>query len=435
MRTRARAGDRTTTSWGSSVGSATNRWPSASRSTSSWRVMPWQAWICTLSSRGSRPDAAMARRSARDVVAAAVASSVWRRRRRVGRRLDSSAAMPPMSAVDSIAGRAHDRSSGCSNVDHRVDGAAGDEPARQRPPRPLPSPRRRMDEVQVHVAPRRQRVEDVELGRRDGAGAEHRHPLRELGFERPARTPASRSGSISARAGEPIAARTLRHSVGLPPLVGREQHDGVVFVDRAVAVVAGLPLLQQLRPVVGVPVEQVGDAAGGGVRAGSGRGPLPSAPGSQPGTSTRPSASTRSTAHVSRSRSHGVSLSNSSPSAAALKRLGKTMSMLAAMPSWRAMRCCSQSRTPAVGTATTSVANGSGSGCASSSASEAPSGSRCGPWWMWRGKESLGECGWWRSGVDPIPPQGCDTDPPATAGRRGRTVTRAGAGGSRRPPG
>ena len=45
---RSRSGQMTMTSSGRSDGSATNRWPRASRSTSSWRIVPWQAWTWML---------------------------------------------------------------------------------------------------------------------------------------------------------------------------------------------------------------------------------------------------------------------------------------------------------------------------------------------------------------------------------------------------
>ena len=44
------SGHITITSRGSSVGSSSSRWRIASRSTSTWRARPWQAWICTLRS-------------------------------------------------------------------------------------------------------------------------------------------------------------------------------------------------------------------------------------------------------------------------------------------------------------------------------------------------------------------------------------------------
>ena len=45
---RSRSGQMTMTSSGRSDGSATNRWPRASRNTSSWRIVPWQAWTWML---------------------------------------------------------------------------------------------------------------------------------------------------------------------------------------------------------------------------------------------------------------------------------------------------------------------------------------------------------------------------------------------------
>ena len=42
-----------TTSRGSRVGSSAKRWVIASRTTSAWRVRPWQAWTCSEVSRSS----------------------------------------------------------------------------------------------------------------------------------------------------------------------------------------------------------------------------------------------------------------------------------------------------------------------------------------------------------------------------------------------
>ena len=67
-RTLSMSGHMTIMSRGSSVGSSARRWRIASRSTSTWRARPWQAWIRTLSS-----SAASSSRSS-------AAPAQWRRR-------------------------------------------------------------------------------------------------------------------------------------------------------------------------------------------------------------------------------------------------------------------------------------------------------------------------------------------------------------------
>ena len=184
-----------------------------------------------------------------------------------------------------------------------------------------------------------------------------------------------RSGICSATLGLPSRWRTRRHRSNCQCIDGGNRSDGVLVAGRwrpadrhrshrAVATHAELPLPEDLGPRRGVAVEQVGDSAGDGeaVRW-SGPAVATGSTAVQPGTSTAPSSRTSSTAHVSRSTLHGSSPS-SSPIAAAKKRPGYGIAMLAAMPKSLAMRRVSQSRTPAVGTATTKRAKGSPPGAA-----------------------------------------------------------------------
>ena len=99
--------------------------------------------------------------------------------------------------------------------------------------------------------------------------------------------------------------------------------------DGPVARGAVAPLLQELGPVGGVAVEQVGDAPGDGEPARAAR---RRRRGASPGTWTTPDSSAASTVHVSRSTDHGSSTSSGSTSAAAMNRPGNGMSMFAATP-------------------------------------------------------------------------------------------------------
>ena len=143
------------------------------------------------------------------------------------------------------------------------------------------------------------------------------------------------------------------------------------------------PLLDDLRAVDRVAVEEVGDAARR--RATAAR----STPGHVERARRR---ATVSTAQVSRSTSHGSTSSGLRPSAAATKRPGNIMSTLAMTPSARPVAPSVQ-RQPAL----QPVAHAGGrarrrprprtdpaSGSASRSASASPSGPRWGPWWTTR---------------------------------------------------
>ena len=274
---RPRSGQMTSTSSGRSEVSATNRWPRASRSTSSWRIVPWQACTWTLASDVERANGVGGRSARR---------SAWRCASSVdGAAGDAplvvstatGAGRPRTSAAVSLLWRPHDWSSGWLSAGDlglavaAADGGRGRLDRR----RSRPGDRGRMQQRDVHVADVTEGREHAELRAGQGAdtedldaGGQFRLDVAAAGAPRCVRAGARPERGSRCAGGPAPTARTAtpsppvrhRRAARRPPLSLRRRRGP----HRAVAADAALPLAEYLRPGGRVAVEEVGDLAGDG---------------------------------------------------------------------------------------------------------------------------------------------------------------------------
>ena len=245
------SGHITITSRGSSVGSSASRCRIASRSTSTWRARPWQAWTC---------DAAVARRRARASrpggAAVRARTSAWMRASSV-----SVAVRDRVVVVGAAVAAEHELQlarvvapRGEQAVGRQRRGrvvARGGTAGARGAPRPLPQRGRRVQQEQVDVARLGERAQHLEVAGGQPRQAEQRDARRER-HQRRARRAAARTPPRAARPGR--ARRSARAAAATAPPASR----------RPGAALARRPVEQQLGPVQRVAVEQPGEVADGG---------------------------------------------------------------------------------------------------------------------------------------------------------------------------
>ena len=216
------SGQSTSTSLGRNSGSAVNRWPRTSRSTSSWRVAPWQAWTWS----DETPGRVLGRTGIwrRRAVASDVALDV--REERGGRRCVGIVVAAPgrgAGVLDPAQQRGGLDAEAAPGVDEGVAGlvaralvvrASRHQPSGIDWRRARPTRRRRGDDRQRDVADRGERRDDLELGRSQGADAEHRDDGRQRRLDRRRRAADGR-GRAAAQPGS-----VRRHARG-PHATGR----------------------------------------------------------------------------------------------------------------------------------------------------------------------------------------------------------------------
>ncbi len=167
------SGHMTMTSRGSSVGSSSSACRIASRSTSTWRARPWQAWTWMLRSCGPGAGSGSGRRSSRTAGLDALQQRLRARRDRVvvvcarGR-----PAQLQLAGVAAPGGEQRVADLGRGRVVGAADGAG--------PAQPLPQRGRGVQQEEVDVACVRQRLQDLELGAGKAGEAEDGQSRREV---------------------------------------------------------------------------------------------------------------------------------------------------------------------------------------------------------------------------------------------------------------
>ena len=166
------SGHMTRTSRGSSVGSSARRPRTQSRSTSTWRARPWQAWTCTLRSPAARGSGASGGASSR--------TWRWRRPRSVvagsSTAWCSDGVAGPSSSCSSRTSRPHEASSGCRGTVSVASSPAATHVGRQLG-EPGPEHGGGVQEQQVQLAPVGERPQDVEVGGGQAGQAEEAQPV------------------------------------------------------------------------------------------------------------------------------------------------------------------------------------------------------------------------------------------------------------------
>ena len=122
-----------------------------------------------------------------------------------------------------------------------------------------------MNEEEVDFADGSEGVKDGQLAGRNGTHPEQRDPARQCRREPTGGEIAQQLRQLLGPARHADGPPQVAPQLALPALIGVERHDRPAFIERAVAIESCCPLLDHLRAVVGVAVEQVGDPAGGGV--------------------------------------------------------------------------------------------------------------------------------------------------------------------------
>ena len=229
------SGHITRMSRGSRVGSSSSRPTSTSRSTSTWRAVPWQActWRLRSSTRcgcgsSARPRSARGWRAGR----AGASRARWSASAS-GAAETSPDGKPPASKVrrSSRASRPSEASSGCPTTSAEASSSRATDAAV--PGERVPQRRRGLRQPEVHVAVLAERAEQLDLGDRQPGVTEQREPV---GQVEPV-TAGPRAGRRSARAGRRAGPRAPASQqpppqLGLPDQVLVEGPPGAVGVAR-----------------------------------------------------------------------------------------------------------------------------------------------------------------------------------------------------------